>query len=99
MKKATSKPKTKGTPPSRHVDRDDILAEYDFSRGRPNPYAQRYSASPNVVELDPDVAAVFPDARAVNQALRALVGIIQQHGSKPPRQSRKSRSTGSAAPR
>jgi hypothetical protein len=99
MKKAMPRPKKKGKTSSQQVDRDDILPEYDFSRGRPNPYAQRYGASPNVVELDPDVAAVFPDARAVNQALRALVGIIQQHGSKAPRQSRKSRSTGSAAPR
>lgn len=30
----------------------------------------------NVVVLDPDVAQVFPDSESVNQALRALAGII-----------------------
>ena len=29
-----------------------------------------------VVVLDPDVAQVFPDSESVNQALRALAGII-----------------------
>jgi hypothetical protein len=56
------------------VDDDDILPEYDFSRSRPNKYARCYS-----VVLDPDVAAVFPSAGEVNEALRALAGIIQKH--------------------
>jgi hypothetical protein len=30
----------------------------------------------NVVVLDPDVAQEFPDSESVNQALRALAGII-----------------------
>jgi hypothetical protein len=30
-----------------------------------------------IVILEPDVAAVFPDASAVNDALRALAGIIR----------------------
>ena len=38
---------------------DDILPEYDFSRGRRNKYAARYGEGSNVVVLDPDVAAVF----------------------------------------
>ena len=82
MKKATSRSKKKRTTSSRRVDRDDILPEYDFSGGRPNPYAERYAASENVVKLDPDVAAVFPDARAVNDALRALAAIIREHRSR-----------------
>ena len=81
MKKATTRPKKKRTTRSRLVPRDDILPEYDFSRGRPSPYAERYAAGENLVKLDPDVAAVFRDARAVNQALRALAGIIQEHRS------------------
>jgi hypothetical protein len=36
-------------------------------------YAQRYRETTNVVVLDPDVANVFPDARAVNTALRRLL--------------------------
>ena len=84
MKKATSRSKKKPTTSSRRVERDDILPEYDFSRGKPNPYADRYTASENVVKLDPDVAAVFPDARAVNDALRALAAIIREHGAREP---------------
>jgi hypothetical protein len=91
MKKATSRPKKKRTTSSRLVRRDDILPEYDFSRGRPNSYAERYAADENLVKLDADVAAVFPDARAVNDALRALAGIIQEHRSSEHRQARKVR--------
>ena len=65
------------------VDADEILPEYDFSRARPNKYASRYSARNVVVVLEPDVAAVFPSAGEVNEALRALAGIIQKH--RPPR--------------
>ena len=96
MKKATSRPKKKRTTSSRLAARDDILPEYDFSRGRANPYAERYEAGENLVKLDPDVAAVFPDARAVNHALRALAGIIQEHGSSEQRQPRKTRNGGAA---
>ena len=61
------------------VDIDEILPEYDFSRARPNKYASRYTAGGSVVVLDSDVAAVFPSAREVNEALRALAGIIRKH--------------------
>lgn len=65
------------------VDADEILPEYDFSRARPNKYAGRYAAGSNVVVLDPDVAAVFPSAGEVNDALRALASIIRKHGQHP----------------
>ena len=58
---------------------DDILPEYDFSHARPNPYASRYGGRVKVVALDPDVAAVFPNPREVNAALRALAQIIHKH--------------------
>ena len=61
------------------VDIDEILPEYDFSRARPNKYASRYTAGGSVVVLDSDVAAVFPSAREVNEALRALAAIIRKH--------------------
>ncbi len=70
MKKAT-----KRTP---RVGPHDILPEYDFSKGRRNPYAARMAAGSHIIVLEPDVAAVFPDAAAVNGALRALAGIIRQ---------------------
>ena len=70
------------------VDLDEILPEYDFSRAKANKYAARYAAGSNVVVLEPDVAAMFPSAHEVNEALRALAGIIQKN-----RASRRSRRT------
>jgi uncharacterized DUF497 family protein len=57
------------------VDADEILPEYDFRGGVRGKYAKRYTEGTNVVLLDPDVAAAFPDAAAVNAALRALAEI------------------------
>ena len=56
----------------------EMLDEYDFSRGEVGKYVKRYAEGTNVVLLDPDVAKVFPDSEAVNQALRAIAQIIQQ---------------------
>jgi hypothetical protein len=44
--------------------------EYDFSGGTRGKYAKRYARGTNVVVLEPDVAAAFPTAEAVNAALR-----------------------------
>lgn len=55
---------------------DEMLPEYDFSkmkgavRGK---YVDRYREGTNLVLLDPDVAAAFPDAKAVNDALRRVL--------------------------
>jgi hypothetical protein len=43
---------------------------YDFSKGVRGKYAKRYKEGSNIVRLDPDVAKEFPDAAAVNDALR-----------------------------
>ena len=77
MKKGSAKP-TRNRPAPARVAEDDILPEYDFSQGRPNPYAARLAAGTVTVTLDPDVARVFPDASAVNDALRALVRIARK---------------------
>jgi len=58
--------------------RPDMLDEYDFSKGVRGKYAKRYAEGTNVVVLAPDVAAFFPDADAVNAALRALVGVARK---------------------
>jgi hypothetical protein len=49
--------------------------DYDFSSGVRGKYAARYAAGTNVVVLSPDLAEVFPDSEAVNEALRTLVRI------------------------
>jgi hypothetical protein len=41
-------------------------------------YAARYAEGTNVVLLEPDVAELFPDSRTVNDALRALVAIVDR---------------------
>ena len=66
-------------------EQDDLRPEYDFSelkghvRGK---YVERYREGTNLVLLDPDVAAAFPDAKAVNEALRLLL-----HNKQRPRPS------------
>ena len=54
----------------------DMLPEYDFSRGVRGKYAKKYHQNSNVVVLDPDVAAQFPNSEAVNQALRSLAHVL-----------------------
>jgi hypothetical protein len=46
-----------------------------FVRGK---YADRLRESSNVVVLKPEVAAVFPNAQAVNGALQSLIDIAQR---------------------
>jgi len=55
-----------------------LRAEYDFSGGLRGKYTRRYAEGTNLVLLEPDVAAVFPDAEAVNTSLRALAEIIRR---------------------
>ena len=55
---------------------DELRPEYDLSqlKGRVRgKYIERYRAGTNLVRLEPDVAAAFPDAKTVNEALRLLI--------------------------
>jgi hypothetical protein len=66
MKKATAR-KSNG-----------LRREYDLTKlkgGVRGKYFRRYSEGTNVVLLDPDIADAFPDAKAVNDALRVLVNV------------------------
>ena len=60
----------------------EMLDEYDFSGGVRGKYVGRFAKGSNVVVPDPDVAQVFTDSESVNQALRALAGIIQHQSEK-----------------
>ena len=60
---------------------DDLLPEYDLStllkdaeRGK---YVTLYREGTNLVLLDPEVAAAFPNAEAVNQALRLVMKLAK----------------------
>jgi len=64
MKKKTNRKSAS----SRSWDRDTMRPEYDFSKGVRNKYAARLKPGSLLVVLDPDVAAAFGDAKAVNKA-------------------------------
>ena len=63
----------KPSKPKRASVREKMRAEYDFSGGVRGKYAARFAEGTNLVLLAADVAAEFPDATAVNKALRALI--------------------------
>lgn len=63
---------------SRATDRDTLRPEYDFSKGVRGVTAARYAEGVNVVAIDPGVMDVFPDAKAVNEALRALAPVLRK---------------------
>lgn len=60
------------------VRSDEIRAEYrrsDLGRGVRGKYLKSYQAGTNLVLLSPDVAEVFHDEAAVNEALRSLIKV------------------------
>ena len=79
MKK--SKKKTRPFGP----DEDTMRPEYDFSKGVRGVTAARYAEGTNVVLLDPDVAEIFPNARAVNEALRTIARLTRPVSRRRPR--------------
>ena len=60
------------------VSGEQMRAEYDIRGGIRGKYYERYRQGANVVELEPDVAAVFHDAESVNRALRMLIQVARK---------------------
>jgi len=61
---------------------DELREEYDFASmksGVRGKYAKQYPQDVKLIMLEPDVAQAFPDAKLVNETLRSLAKIIQQH--------------------
>ena len=61
---------------------NELREEYDFSQmpnGIRGKYAEQYNEGVKLILLEPDVAEMFPNAKSINEALRALSKIIQQH--------------------
>jgi len=59
---------------------DELRPEYDFASmpdGVRGKYAARYQQGANIVKLDDDVSVMFSDAKAVNDALRALIRLAR----------------------
>jgi hypothetical protein len=66
MKKATAR---KG---------NGLRREYDLAKlkgGVRGKYYRRFSEGTNLVLIEPDIADAFPNAKAVNDALRVLVSV------------------------
>jgi len=66
------------------VPSDELRAEYkrsDFKRLERGRYYERVKARSNLVLLDPEVAAVFPNSAAVNKALHSLTEIAESISS------------------
>jgi len=55
---------------------DEMLEEYDFSKGVRGKYAKGYQEGVNIVKLDSDVTKFFPDTKSVNEALRTLIRLM-----------------------
>lgn len=57
---------------------DDARPEYrfDYSKSKPNRFAERVGQSRTVVVLDPDIAEVFTTPESVNNVLRALIATM-----------------------
>ena len=66
-------------------DEDTMRPEYDFSKAVRGVTAARYAEGTNVVLLDPDVAEIFPDTRAVNEALRTITRLTRTASRQRPR--------------
>jgi len=68
---------------------DEMLPEYDFRGAVRGKYYERYRQGSNVVLLEPDVAAAFPTAQAVNRALRLLLALARTEAAPSRRTPRK----------
>ena len=61
-------------------EQDELRTEYrreDFGEMVRGKYAKRYRKASNVVVISPDVQKAFPNALAVNTALRGLLELAQ----------------------
>ena len=71
MKKQAGKKASRGE--------DSMRPEYDFSKGVRGKHAAQYADGTNVVVLEPDVAREFRTTEQVNETLRAVSKLVQQH--------------------
>ena len=58
---------------------DELRPEYDLRGLRVRKLGRGRKSFGGVVRLEPDVAEVFPDADAVNEALRFLIRVAKEN--------------------
>jgi len=67
-------------------NRDELRPEYDLSRlkgGVRGKYCKQATAGTNLVLIEPELNEMFPDAEAVNRALRVLADAAASATGKP----------------
>ena len=60
---------------------DELRAEYDLKSLQVRKVGSERKGFGDMVRLEPDVVAAFPDAKAVNVALRSLIEIANRSTS------------------
>ena len=65
--------------------RDTMRKEYrfDYTRAKPNRFAEKMSPGVVAVVLEPDVAAVFKSSQAVNGFLRSVIAAMPEPKRQP----------------
>ena len=58
---------------------DELRSEYDLSTLRVRKLGPGRKSFGDVIKLDPDVAGAFPNADAVNEALRFLIRVTKEN--------------------
>lgn len=57
----------------------DEYQRKDLGQGRRGTHFKAYQASHNIVKIEPDLAKLFPNEKAVNEALANWVKLLQTH--------------------
>ena len=62
-------------------ENDELLPEYefDYTKSKPNRFAEKYNQTQRTIVLDSDIAREFPSYESVNESLRFLVRITREH--------------------
>jgi hypothetical protein len=58
---------------------DELRPEYDLSTLRVRKLGRGRKSFGDVIKLEPDVAGAFPNADAVNEALRFLIRVTKEN--------------------
>ena len=65
---------------------DDLRSEYDLKSLRVRKLgSERKNFGGTTIRLEPDVAEMFPNAEAVNEALRFLIRVMQENQALAPK--------------
>lgn len=61
----------------------DEYQRKDLGQGRRGTHFKAYQASHNIVRIEPDLAKIFPNDKAVNEALAKLVQLMKTNPQIP----------------